>query len=826
MEDRAAATLSTPSFGALLRAYRLRGGFSQERLAERARVSAKAIGAIEQGARRAPYRQTVDLLVDGLDLAPEERSAFMRAADTARGRAGRNAISPDCPVAGLPQPLTRFIHRSEVDDIVLLLAKYRLVTLTGPGGVGKTRTSIETAARHARSSGIAVAFVDFSSIHDGAVVAGEIALTLDVHVRDADDALGSLIDDLASRTLLLILDNCEHLVSEAARIVASVLRHCPSISLLATSRELLGLSSEVVYRLPSLRIPDATTTRFEDAASYSAVALFVQRAQHADAQLRFGDEHLPAIVDICRKLDGIPLAIELAAARVPSTGIETLRARLKDLFALSGGRDLPPRQQTMMATIAWSFDLLSDDERALLERVCIFSGGFTLAAAEAACAGTPVAPGRIADLLMRLVDKSLVNVVNAAERTRYGVLESIKAFGLERLRTAGTLSAVARNHAAWLAAEAQVLDEQLITDVGWVDDVDNARAAIAWCIESKEQADLRLAAQIAGGMRRVWLASNREHELKSLVGELLDTLDDVEPHYALIALLWRARLNADRYCTRELIDEARPLFARAGDHEANAVSYSKLALSEARSGLFEQANASIAEAAAYFDVTGPTATRPYFVYASSAAWILSAQGKLDRARSAVLLLRAELRLVGTGLDIEADLFNVLAEIEFASGNDAQAVDDVRTALRLYDEMTIATTSAFSARINLCCYLVARGELDEAERFGKMVLAQSWTKLLDASGRDNVVDTIVILHLASIAALRKQPRFAAKLLGYIEAAFRQAGITTLPGTERRSLGTLTASLHAQLSPQELARECAAGESLDFPTVADLLLASPP
>jgi predicted ATPase len=265
----------------------------------------------------------------------------------------------------------------------------------------------------------------------------------------------------------------------------------------------------------------------------------VQRARYTDANLVLGDEHIPAVVEICRKLNGIPLAIELAAARLPTIGLETLRAGLTEAFALSGGRDLPARQQTMTATISWSFDLLSDPERRLLERISIFTGGFTLDAAESVRSGDGVPAEAVADLTMRLVDKSLLNVADAGERTRNTLLDSIRTFGLGRLHGSGETWAVARRHAQWLAFHATAINSQFLASpiLVWLPEIDNARSAIEWCLESDQQADIELAAQIASGLRRIWIATNRCLVLYSRSGELLKKLDDREHNYRIIANL-------------------------------------------------------------------------------------------------------------------------------------------------------------------------------------------------------------------------------------------------------------------------------------------------
>jgi len=426
----------------MLRTYRLRAGLSQEMLAERAGISSKAIGAIEQGVRRAPHRHTVELLLDALLLTPSEREGLARTADAARGRTeGRRRSESHFALKGLPQPITAFIERPEVAVIANLLNDHRLVTVTGSPGVGKTRTAAAAAERYERKP-LDVAFADLSLLRDPNAVAQEIADALGISTRDAVDKLDALVDAISSNSLLLIIDNCEHLIAEAARVITRILRSCHRTSILATSREPFGMSSEVVCRLSPLELPDSNSAHAESALRFPSVELFVNRAKNADANFSLITKDLPSIVSVCCQMDGIPLAIELAAARLATMGIDTLCARSLELFSLPGAKDLPERQRSMAAAILWSFDLLCAAEKQLIQRVCTFPDTFSIADIESIYVGHGDTPDAVAQLFVGLVDKSLIMPIGNDDGNRYMLLKSVRAFASEQSRAAANGSAV------------------------------------------------------------------------------------------------------------------------------------------------------------------------------------------------------------------------------------------------------------------------------------------------------------------------------------------------------------------------------------------------
>lgn len=427
----------------MLRRYRKRAGLSQEALAGDAGVSVESIGALERGVRRAPHRDTVGALAIVLGLDETERAAFEETAERARARGtGPTLSSEPGPGRRLPSQATSLVGRgADVEAILALLGGARLVTVTGPGGVGKTRVALEAAGRSIRD-GRTPYFVDLGSQADGVAAAGALAASFDAGFGDGGATLEALVAVLGSREALFVLDNCERVVADVAHVVSTVLRACPRIAFLATSRERLAVGGEAVYRLPGLETPNEVPATVREARRYDALDLFFERATAYDRTFVPTEASLEHAVDICRRLDGIPLALELAAARVATLGLSELRKRLHDGLDLSGGpRNLPARQRAISATIAWSYDLLGERERALLHAFAAFPDEFSLADACAASAPRFDAQA-VTAALTSLVDKSLLGVVLADGVARYRMLRSLRAFALERAKAAGRADAI------------------------------------------------------------------------------------------------------------------------------------------------------------------------------------------------------------------------------------------------------------------------------------------------------------------------------------------------------------------------------------------------
>jgi predicted ATPase/class 3 adenylate cyclase len=407
----------------------------------------------------------------------------------------------------LPIQLTSFVGREkEIVEVKRELLGERFVTLTGPGGTGKTRLALQVAAELLELFPHGVWLVELASLSDPSLVPQTVAAVLGIRESAGRPILGLLTDYLRAKELLLIIDNCEHLLSACAQLVATLLQSCPHICILTTSREALNIPGELSFRVPSLSIPDARHLPPLPALSqYEAMQLFVERAEIVQPGFELTDTNAQAIAQICRRLDGIPLAIELSVARVKIMPVEQVAARLDDRFRLltGGSRTALPRHQTLRALIDWSYDLLSEQERMLFRRLSVFAGGWTLEAAEEICAGEGLERGDILDLLTQLVNKSLVIPdSDAPGEARYRLLETIRQYARERLVEAGGSEKLRNRHLDFYMKYAERAEPELRgpNQVAWLDrlekEIDNMRAALEWSPDGQVAAGMRLASSL------------------------------------------------------------------------------------------------------------------------------------------------------------------------------------------------------------------------------------------------------------------------------------------------------------------------------------------
>jgi predicted ATPase/DNA-binding CsgD family transcriptional regulator len=402
---------------------------------------------------------------------------------------------------GLPVALSSFVgRRHEVGEVRRLLATSRLVTLTGPGGVGKTRLALEVSRAVHRTFPDGVVLVELDQVRDAELVANSVALA--VGMREAGrTSLEMLVDYLASRRLLLVLDNSEHLVDAVAHLAGTLLENCPELRILATSREWLGVAGEVVMPVPPLTLPDPDQPLTErDLGRSDAVALFGERAATVRPGYTVGADNGSMVVEICQRLDGLPLAIELAAARVRALSEKDILSRLlNDPHLLTARlRHLPARQQTLRSCIEWSHALCSDQEKLLWARLSVFAGGFELDAAEDVCAGGGLAVDDVLDTVASLLDKSILVGEQHGEVMRYRMLETIREFGVERLEQAGEYADLLRGHRDWHLALVERADSDWVSprQVDWFAQLDrehaNIQAAVDYCLQEPDGLDAAL----------------------------------------------------------------------------------------------------------------------------------------------------------------------------------------------------------------------------------------------------------------------------------------------------------------------------------------------
>ena len=415
----------------------------------------------------------------------------------------------DAFLNNLPLQLTSFIGRQkELEEVRQRLASFRLLTLTGPGGTGKTRLALQAAASAIESFADGAWLVELAPLADPVLVPQNIASTFGLRENPGQTLIELVADYLHGRNLLLVLDNCEHLIEACAQAADRLLHACPDVKILVSSREALGIDGEATYRVPPLSLPDAYELQeYEQLARYESVQLFVERAKAVNSHFSLTPKNAPAVRRICQRLDGIPLALELAAARLKLFSAEQIAARLDDRFRLltGGSRTALPRQQTLGAMIDWSYELLSEPEKALFRRLSVFAGGWSFEAAEAVCTGEVdgglvIEPVEVLDLLAQLVNKSLVLVDEQGEESRYHFLETVRQYASEKLVASGEAAQVRYRHMIFFAGQASQDHDRylqfspgLYRRMAWLErELDNLRLAQEWALEH----NLDLALQI------------------------------------------------------------------------------------------------------------------------------------------------------------------------------------------------------------------------------------------------------------------------------------------------------------------------------------------
>src|SRR3954469_225306 len=436
----------------------------------------------------------------------------------------------------LPAQLTSFVGRvTSMAQVRALLADNRLVTLTGAGGAGKTRLAIQIAAGVAPEYRDGVSYVDLAPVTHEVVVPVAVARALGLPDQPGRSTMETLTKFMGDRQTLIVLDNCEHLLDAAASLSADLLAACPALQILATSREPTGVPGEVTFTVPSLTLAD------------EAIELFVDRARRVRPDFTVGDDNAAAVAEICTRLDGMPLAIELAAARVRALSVEEIVGGLHDRFRLltGGARTAVRRQQTLRASVDWSHALLTETERILFRRLAVFLGGFDLDAAQAVAGDAEVERYQVLDQLALLVDKSLVTAENTRGRTRYRLLETVRQYAQEKLGESGEAEVVRSRHRDHYTAMAALLDAPARTDyqrrVEQADDeMDNLRSAFSWSLES---GDIARALELACSLQPLWLSRGRIQEglawFAAALGDETAGRIDLAPHM-------RARVLADK----------------------------------------------------------------------------------------------------------------------------------------------------------------------------------------------------------------------------------------------------------------------------------------
>jgi non-specific serine/threonine protein kinase len=428
----------------------------------------------------------------------------------------------------LPLELSSFVDRErEVAEVRRLLGDNRLLTLTGPGGCGKTRLALAVASEVAGDVEDGAWWVGLAPLSDQNLISQAIAQALKVREQPGFSLTETLADSLREKRLLLVLDNCEHLIEACARFAHTMLSSCRRLRILATSRETLGVAGEADWRVPSLTVPEVDhPPSVEDAAHYEAIRLFVERARSKLSSFSLTLENARAVAEVCRKLDGIPLAIELAAARVPMLSVERISERLENPLELlsAGDRTAEPRQRTLRATLQWSHELLSEPEQVLFRRLSVFAGGWTLDAAEAVCAGEGIEREEVLNLLSRLGDKSLVVAGAGGPKgaLRYRMLEPVRQYARELLEESGEAGRLREQHAGHYLALAEEAQPELkgAKQGEWLGRLErehgNLRTALGWSVDGGV---CRTRIALGGGARAVLVGTRIPERGARMAGE-------------------------------------------------------------------------------------------------------------------------------------------------------------------------------------------------------------------------------------------------------------------------------------------------------------------
>ena len=580
------------------------------------------------------YREFVQALRDDPKAAPDQEThaLYARLRAMARQRAGGlpkitvgegEAKTLPVVMGYLPHPMTHLVGREDESlEISSLLRRSRLVTLVGPGGIGKTRLALAVASEVVHEFPDGVWLVALEALSDGGLVAPQIATTLGLRDEPGRTPQESLTRNLRAKRLLLVLDNCEHLLQASAEAVTHLLQQCAGLRFLVTSREALGVTGEILWVAPPLTVPDpkglpqnpATLRRV--LLGYEGVQLFVERAQAVQMNFALTGDNVRAVAQVCARLEGIPLALELAAARVRAMTVVQMAERLDDHLGLliGGSRTALSRQQTLRATIDWSYALLTELEQLVLARLSVFAGGWTLPAAESVCAGTGIETAEILDMLTRLIDKSLVVFKDTPEELggRYRLLDMVRQYGAENLETPGETERVKARHRDYFLTLAEEAKPELTrADQGvWLERLeaerDNLRAALNWCGAEEDGAKAGL--QLAGALYRFWEMRGHYSEGRTYLAEALarEGADrrTIERARALNAAGALTYYQGDHLAARSLQEEGLAIFRELGDQQGVAWSLNDLGDVAGAQGNREAARALYEESLSIFRELG------------------------------------------------------------------------------------------------------------------------------------------------------------------------------------------------------------------------------
>ncbi|HUK96312.1 MAG TPA: AAA family ATPase [Gaiellaceae bacterium] len=648
---------------------------------------------------------------------------------------------PESPgPGGLPADASSFVGRGhELAELRSVVGRTRLLTLTGTGGAGKTRLALELARGEQARFADGAVLVPLATLTDPAIVPVAVAAALDVRALGGQALRDAIGEFLASRTLLLVLDNCEHLIGASAELVDSIMRGAPGVTVLATSREPLRVPGEVVFRVPSLAMPSPEQPLTpEDALRYEAIRLFVDRAEAAAPAFVLDSRNVADVARICFRLDGLPLAVELAAGRLGALSASSIAERLDDRFRLlqAGSRTAPTRQQTLLATLQWSHDLLDEEERVLFRRLAVFAGGFDLDAAELVCTDDLLEEPDVANLLARLVEKSLVSAGETDGEWRYDLLETVRAYAHERLAESEETAGLRRRHAAWATA----LGERERGSVRLDREAANLRSALATLLAEDPQGALRLCVAIwPFWLRRIDLAEAERRFVAALAAAPERSTLRIEALLAAAAFDMRSGTLANGITRAE---EALAIASELGDARSELRAYQLLGEYAIASDAGEDAEAWLERGLVVARREGFCGAEALCIYSLGVArWIL---GDLEGADALLADSLERFRAVDDPGELVSSPQNI-GDLRGEPGDPSNLRVVFEETLQPYIEVTCSAAAGY-VLANRASIARMRGDFDSAERL-LAECTQHFDALDDDHGRASALVRTAYLRLA-------------------------------------------------------------------------------
>jgi predicted ATPase/DNA-binding winged helix-turn-helix (wHTH) protein len=715
--------------------------------------------------------------------------------------------APARPATNLPRCLSAVIGRAvEMSELRESLGRNRLVTLAGPGGIGKTRLAIELGWHVMGLFPDGVWLIDLAPLTDPAVVTSATATVLGVALKNPDTAVETIAVAIDRRRLLLIFDNCEYLVGAAAELIEALLARVSGLSVLATSQENLHIPAEQIYRLNPLALPPGDAVDPQTSAGritgFGAIDLFVERACAADRRFGLDDGNAACVAEICRQLDGIPLALEMAAARLPLLGIEGLRAGLGERLQMlkAGPRTGETRHHTLRAMLEWSHGRLGAADQRVFRRLAVFAGGFSLDAA-IGVAGRDADRWDTVDALGRLIDKSLLTA-EGGEPPRYRLLETLRMYATEQLRASGEDEIIAEHHARYFA---ELFDQayesgDATPDTEWLGsyrlEIDNVRAALDWALAGAGRG--QIAVVLSGAAARLWYMLALFGEGRRYVDRAIGLIDRDTPLAVAARLLRRAGnlwYNSDRLRALALLERSAAIYRQLADPSKLAPVLGVIGILHTLLGRNASAKAALREAQEI--LSGSDDKKSLYSIMQNLGIIALNMNETDEAR----------RYYGRALDLARALKDIpretrvllnLAEVEFAFGSLDLAVELSREAVNGLRSASTQSPLGF-ALCNLGSYLIAQGNAAEARPAAEEALS-----LVREEG--GYVVCICLQQWALLGALEGRHKEAARLIGFVDAGYASSGEIRQP-TERQISDRLSALLETALPSTDI-RSCAA------------------